>query len=469
MKYLSLFWVFILFISCHTENKNEANQVITITGDIKNATKDEVYFLLDVIPEEYPMEEGKFQIKERFDHPILCHVYLEQEEISLHAVPGDSLHITFDAEDFENTLQFSGDRAYENILLPDYAKLKQDIIGDRSELYALPEATFLFKTDSIYEVMQANILAMGNDDELSPDYIKLLQLDARFDYAGMLNSYENQHRRNSDNISYNEGPKLVEAKSTLFQENPDALGSDKYRQYLFNHYWDFLGNKTDRKYEGSFINDLENDVKELYSDPLIQDFMTYAMLKWEIYLDGIDKNEDMINRYMETSKNEIYVSSLQKKVDEWLHLKKGMVAPDFEYPDIDSIGHALSDFRGKYVYIDVWATWCRPCVAEHPALAELEDKYHDNDNIIFMGVSTDSDRNAWEAMVREKQLGGVQLISDEGWPSDINKDYNISGIPRFILVDMDGNLIDANAPRPSSKEMKTILKNLLEPSPVIGN
>ena len=464
------FFLFVLFliIACHTENKNKTNPEIIISGEIQNATRDEVYLFLDVIPEEYPMEDGKFIIKEKFNHPILCRIYLERDELRLYAMPGDSLHITFDANDFENTLSFSGDQDKENILLQDYGKLKQDIIGDRSELYALPEEAFLVKADSTHNAVKNKIEALGNDNaELSEAFFSLLNVDARFDYAGILNSYENRYRHLADDTSYTEGPKVVETKEALYQEKAEALGSDKYRQYLFNHYWDFLMNKNENAFEEGFVENLENEIKGLYSDPFIQEFMTYAMLKWQIYLEGLDEGEETINRYMENSENEIYVSKLQKKIDDWEHLRRGKVAPDFEYPDIDSIAHALSDYRGKYVYIDVWATWCKPCVAEHPALAELEEKYA-NDNIVFMGVSTDSDRKAWEEMVREKQLGGVQLITDEGWPSDINKDYNISGIPRFILVDMEGKLISANAPRPSSDKMKTILKNLLEPTPVIG-
>lgn len=124
--------------------------------------------------------------------------------------------------------------------------------------------------------------------------------------------------------------------------------------------------------------------------------------------------------------------------------------------------HSLGDYKGKYVYIDVWATWCGPCIAEQPALEKLEEHYQDNQDIVFLGVSIDNDKAAWEKMVTEKALKGVQLLATNGFDSDLNKDYNISGIPRFILVDKNGNLISACAERPSSKTLQRQLMTLLE-------
>jgi thiol-disulfide isomerase/thioredoxin len=140
----------------------------------------------------------------------------------------------------------------------------------------------------------------------------------------------------------------------------------------------------------------------------------------------------------------------------------GEPAIDFTYPDINNNLVSLSDFKGKYVYVDIWATWCGPCVYEIPFLVELEKQYHDK-NIVFMSVSVDNDTNLekWKAMIEEKGMGGVQLFAS-GWNSQIGNDYVISatGIPRFMLFDTEGNVMDTNAPRPSSDEIKAILLRL---------
>jgi thiol-disulfide isomerase/thioredoxin len=115
------------------------------------------------------------------------------------------------------------------------------------------------------------------------------------------------------------------------------------------------------------------------------------------------------------------------------------------------------------VYIDVWATWCGPCKGEIPFLKEIEKTYHSK-NIEFVSISVDElkDHGKWKQMVKENELSGVQLYSDKNWSSQFVKDYKISGIPRFILIDPAGNIVSADAPRPSSKELKALLDELIK-------
>ena len=135
----------------------------------------------------------------------------------------------------------------------------------------------------------------------------------------------------------------------------------------------------------------------------------------------------------------------------------GKSAIDFTYPDMDSNMISLSDFKGSYVYVDIWATWCGPCKYEIPFLVQLEKDYHD-ENIIFMSVSVDVEnaKQKWIDMINEEDMGGVQLISTDGWKSQIMKDYAINGIPRFMLFDREANVISVDAPRPSSEEIRDI-------------
>ena len=142
----------------------------------------------------------------------------------------------------------------------------------------------------------------------------------------------------------------------------------------------------------------------------------------------------------------------------------GKPAINFTYPDMDSNMISLFDFKGSYVYVDVWATWCGPCRYEIPFLIQLEKDYHDA-NIIFMSVSVDIEnaKQKWIDMINEKNMGGVQLFAN-GW-SQICKDYAINSIPRFMLFDPDGNVISVDAVRPSSEEIRDIFdgfKNIEE-------
>ena len=138
-------------------------------------------------------------------------------------------------------------------------------------------------------------------------------------------------------------------------------------------------------------------------------------------------------------------------------LKAGQPALNFRYRDINGKWVSLKDFKGKYVYIDIWATWCGPCCGEIPFLKTLEKEMEKN-KIRFVSISCDNDKTAWERFVREKGLGGVQLYM--GQAKDMNDFYSINSIPRFILIDKKGNIVNASMTRPSDKATKTMLMNL---------
>lgn len=137
-------------------------------------------------------------------------------------------------------------------------------------------------------------------------------------------------------------------------------------------------------------------------------------------------------------------------------------SPSFDYLNYTGGQTKLEDFKGKYVYIDVWATWCGPCRAEIPFLKKVEEKYNGK-NIAFVSISIDKlkDQEKWRTMIKEKELGGVQVFADNDWNSRFVQDYKITGIPRFILIDPSGNIVKADAARPSSEDLVKELDKLL--------
>ena len=137
-------------------------------------------------------------------------------------------------------------------------------------------------------------------------------------------------------------------------------------------------------------------------------------------------------------------------------------APNFDFENHAGGKTTLESLKGKYVYIDLWATWCGPCRAEIPFLKELEKSLHDK-NIAFVSISTDSekDHEKWKTFVKEKELTGIQLYADRS-NMDFIKAFNVNTIPRFILIDPAGNVLDANAARPSDPKLKEQLAGLLQ-------
>ncbi len=140
----------------------------------------------------------------------------------------------------------------------------------------------------------------------------------------------------------------------------------------------------------------------------------------------------------------------------------GKASPGFDYENFKGGKTKLSDLKGKYVYIDLWATWCAPCRAEIPYLQKIEEKYHGK-NIEFVSISIDKlkDNEKWKKFVTDKHLGGVQLFADKDWESEFVVNYGVTGIPRFILIDPQGNVLKSDAARPSDPELDKQLSTLL--------
>lgn len=135
---------------------------------------------------------------------------------------------------------------------------------------------------------------------------------------------------------------------------------------------------------------------------------------------------------------------------------KGNPFPEgLKFEDLDGNEVTMDKFKGKWVYLDLWASWCGPCRYEIPYLQALE-KELDNQDVVFVSISLDQDRNAWIEKAKEIGLHGNQLHDNNDM---LGKSLNVSGIPFFAIYDKDGNLYEYNAPRPSRG---SVLKSLLE-------
>ena len=132
-------------------------------------------------------------------------------------------------------------------------------------------------------------------------------------------------------------------------------------------------------------------------------------------------------------------------------------SPDFTASDREGRSYTLADLRGKYLYIDLWASWCGPCRREAPHLKRLAERFAGRD-ILFVGVSVDTDRAAWEKALDEEQLPGLQLLLDPS--SSFAEDYGVESIPRFILLDKEGHIVQADMLRPSSEGVGAYLEKL---------
>lgn len=118
----------------------------------------------------------------------------------------------------------------------------------------------------------------------------------------------------------------------------------------------------------------------------------------------------------------------------------GDVAPDFEATTLDGTPFKLSDYRGKFVLLDFWATWCSPCVVELPNVIEAYETYHDQ-GFEIIGISLDDDRDALDTfMTQWPAMTWTQVFDGKGWESRVGRLYGVTAIPHTLLLDKEGKV-----------------------------
>lgn len=212
------------------------------------------------------------------------------------------------------------------------------------------------------------------------------------------------------------------------------------------------------KKQRSMLEDILRNVNMITNDQVRGEFVLEMANRCETY-NQIMKFKKEYEKHFVTDSQKARFAKLVANFDD---NSRGSDAVDFKFSDINGKEVSLSDFKGKIVYLDFWATWCGPCLQEIPHMVKLEKEYRDNPNIVFMTVSVDKekDKQKWINMVTKKEMKGVHLFAGEHSEA-IRSSYNIQGIPRFVLIGKDGKIISSQAPRPSSSPIRILLEEAL--------
>lgn len=445
----------ILLVSCKNEEKKD---IVLFSAKIENPNSDSLSFENAYGVKTFLLNNGELT-KGPIPLPIGYYsIYDGKESTMCFLKPNFDLHLTLNAELFDESIKYSGKGDAENNYLAQ-KYLHQESFGELNNYgyYAkLEEEDFLHLVDSLYNL---NIdLYNKNKPNFDKDFSELEFEYLRMSYLIKLANYEGMHRFFTDNMEFTVSSKFPNLFADIILEDEMLLAIPNYLQYIDLHLQaatinKIKGNDTPTFYS-TYIDMLDSELKnEKIREEIAYDFgksrLRHAKDPGYCYnkLKGIISNPEYINKI-----DELY-TKLWK-------IEKGAIAPTFELYDIDSTLVKLEDFKGKIIYIDIWATWCSPCIKELPDLDKLQTEFKDK-NIVFISICQNDDKERWKASVLTKELQGIHLFVHESEKKFLS-DYLVTGIPRFILIDENGFIIDSEALRPSNPDLKEQLNELLK-------
>ena len=253
--------------------------------------------------------------------------------------------------------------------------------------------------------------------------------------------------------------------------NKKALICSEYYHYL-NHYFTsyFLYQKKKRALEIA-KNGNWNKFLSVLSDTIIHNFngISKDIFLSQSYHMTLQKDVKAVDTALTKYRKNFTSEFIASKLDE--EIKKYQLAHNPEPSGIkflkvknsqrNFLTELLSEkFQGKIVYIDLWGTWCGPCLKEMPYSKILHEKFKNKD-IVFLYLCCRSTKENWKKVIKEKIIKGQHIWLNNDQYNILSAQYDMQGIPWYLIVNRNGKIINENAPRPSSPKTKKILKNLI--------
>ena len=447
--------------ACEREDKQDyfiiSGKIMKYKDNMKIGLKKQVRF--DFINNIEP--DGTFSdtIYSNFGRYHFVH---DSFRLPLYVGKGYNVHVVYDAENIDQTLLVTGSGA--EIVHYFLAKEKQMSLFKRvNELSSLSEVDFKREMNRL---KNEKINFLDNFEKLPNAFKRKERNDIHYNYLGCLDYYAKsieKKRENKEVLDISENF-FKERRALTYDNEEDFQYSDIYINMVFGYYQkesELLAQQSNISEDLAYVKAVSKNPSELIRNELLNG---YVNRKFK-YSRGITSNslDELYNGFMSIVTNDEYKKNVTETYNKLLTLLPNKISPVFNnYENYNGGTTSLSDFKGEYVFIDVWATWCSSCLRELPHLKELEEEYHGK-NIKFISISVDKSNryDAWRAMIKKKEMGGIQLIADNNKNSQFIQEYNISLFPRFIVVDPQGYIVDSNAPKPSNKDAIKKLFNSL--------
>ncbi|WP_430815644.1 TlpA family protein disulfide reductase [Carboxylicivirga sp. RSCT41] len=441
------------------------NSKTTINFEVKNGAEIPL-FMTTFVEERYLIDTLRFDEKDQ----VMIELNENQLEklsfrydkttIRPYLKKGDQVRISLENGTEKLSVSFSGDKAIVNKYK--FQREKELNYGLARQLYGDQHAKKPFlelsqEIDELHKIWTTKLDKLSKEDKLfvvsEENY-----LDYYFKYIKAVYPwYMSRQTGNAldSDIEYNA------FVSSLSEHEADESVEMYYQIFDQKISWKLALEKAKRNLgDSTYLVHMELINDNIKSSTLKNRLLSNAIsayLSW-----GINNLlEPTFSYYMQSCTDMAMKERVEGLYTNAVKLMPGQPAPDFEMYTKDGEKVMLSDFKGKFVYFDVWATWCGPCKAEIPYLAKLVEEFKNEERLEIISISVDSSHKAWVEMIEDDQPEWKQFIVKDAFNSALAKQYNISGIPQFVLIDADGNIVDVQAARPSNPNLLATLKALV--------
>jgi thiol-disulfide isomerase/thioredoxin len=418
---------------------------------------------------------GNFEFRFNIESPCFITMIPKGNTGQLIVEPGENYLVTIEANNHKN--QFRVDcknpavqLEYQKLVSPEHPQFEAvDILN-------YPISVAKNKIDSMYNIEVATFVELFNDEIISKELFDLITLDRTLYYncvQGQIamikfyNTIRKDSEANTDSINqvWNEAISCVPLNSNNFINSKWAyFYIENYLMYNEYTAKDFkMDVRSKARKDGVYHTYLIDIAKKYLNDEILEFYTSsYILTKsWQKIFE-----EELIGLYEESktdfpeSKYKEYLEPRIKEIIDFhkkaeLEFDEGIRFLD-NYEELNSLTECLQSFKGKKVYVDIWATWCAPCKKEFAYSKELKNLLKSkNTEILYISKDRDEEDKRWKDMIKYYQLTGNHLRANYELKADLKKILGRFGIPRYLLVDENGKIISDDAKRPSAiKELE---------------
>jgi len=411
----------------------------------------------------YINEDGTFYLKSfKIKKPQRANIQKNRTQINdIFIAPGYDLTLTGNAKDY-NTLSKTRKLSGVGSLSNQYQFILDSILierGSQVSVFQLKQVeliSFLQERRKLQDSIIRRVFSNTTKEKHLSYVKKFVELDNQYQELNRLLQFVNNHKLSYDeSISFVKNNfdknvlrdilKEMNLKSGMYK---DGIISNEYLDYLVN--LDYLRDSTLKKQKNYKLEKIKNAYQGKGKEYVLHKLMSSYLLFSRTFL-NLNTNRELLEPYIPLLTNINYKKSIDtlyaNKEKELLRSEIGKPAVNFILDDNFGNKVSLHDFKGKVVYIDVWASWCGPCRAETPAFKLLYENYKNDSRVVFISIASRDAFRDWKKALEEDKTEWIQLIDkdDVVW-----KAYTTYSIPNFILIDKNGNILNFDAPMPSS-------------------